>query len=131
MKRPCGRRNSVASFSDDKTSSDCVKASFAQFWPTFGAPSWSTTSALRPVMSRFRSARHCGVVMSSWCVMTPRMGLIGIKSTPMIVEPDGMYLAAICSQPPGAAHRSTRTFALARKSYFLLSWMSLKALRAR
>lgn len=86
---------------------------------------------LRPPMSRFRSVRHCGVVMSSVCVMTPRMGLMGIRSTPMIVDPLGMYLAATCSHPPGAAHRSMTHPADARKSYFLFSWMSLKAERAR
>ena len=43
----------------------------------------------------------------------------------------GMYLAATCSQPPGAAHRSIVHLAFSRKPYFLFSWINLKAERAR
>ena len=43
----------------------------------------------------------------------------------------GMYLLATCNQPPGAAHRSIQHLALSKKEYFLFSWMSLKAERAR
>lgn len=43
----------------------------------------------------------------------------------------GMYLLATCSQPPGAAQRSIQHRADSRKEYFLFSWISLKAERAR
>ena len=43
----------------------------------------------------------------------------------------GMYLLATWSHPPGAAQRSIQHFAVSRKLYFLFSWMSLKAERAR
>jgi hypothetical protein len=92
-------------------------------------------------------------VMSSAWVMTRGMGLIGIKSTPMMVAVTGQYLDAtwhlrewqptvivalychyalgITDQPPGAAHRSMTHRAEPRKLYFLSSCTSLKAERAR
>lgn len=57
---------------------------------------------------------------------------MGTKSTPMMIEfCCGMFLAATCSQPPGAAHRSMTHLAEARKSYLRFSWTSLNAERAR
>ena len=50
---------------------------------------------------------------------------------PTITLFTGMYLLATWSQPPGAAHRSMQHLADSRKEYFLFSWMSLNAERAR
>lgn len=82
--------------------------------------------------------------------MTTRgIGLIATKSTPvgssqyMIVKNrfesnlptmilfEGMYLLATWSQPPGAAHKSMQHRADSRNAYFLFSWISLNAERAR
>ena len=75
--------------------------------------------------------------MSAVNVRHPLIGLIASKSTPIFMLAIGIYLAAtynllnmkimITYQPPGAAQRSTSTFALLRKSYFLLSYISLYA----
>ena len=54
-----------------------------------------------------------------------------IQSAPTMTLFTGMYLLATCNQPPGAAHKSIVHLADSRKLYFLLSWMSLKADRAR
>ena len=43
------------------------------------------------------------------------------EHSPTMRLPTGMYLAATCSQPPGAAHKSMQTFDDPRRSYFLLS----------
>jgi hypothetical protein len=59
------------------------------------------------------------------------MARIGSRSTPIMRLDAGIVLDATCSQPPGAAHRSSKTPHLERKSYFLLSWISLKAARER
>jgi hypothetical protein len=53
--------------------------------------------------------------------MTCLIGFIGIISTPMMVEPLGMYLAATWSHPPGAAHKSINDLEVLRKSNFLFN----------
>ena len=47
--------------------------------------------------------RQRSVVMSSVSVMTPRMGLMGTRSTPTMTLLIGMYLCATCGGG-GAAH---------------------------
>lgn len=69
--------------------------------------------------------------MSSTKVVHPRMGLMGARSTPTMSELIGMYFAATCSQPPGAAHRSMHARAPLKKSYLRLSWTSLNEARER
>ena len=59
------------------------------------------------------------------------MGLMGMMSTPMMVELGGMNLAATWHHPPGAAQRSISTVERERKSKRLFSWISLNADRAR
>ena len=54
-----------------------------------------------------------------------------LAHVPTITLLTGMNLLATWSQPPGAAHRSIQHLAGSRKEYFLLSWMSLNAERAR
>jgi len=46
-------------------------------------------------------------------------------------DPTGSVFAATCSQPPGAAHKSSTERAPSRKANWRLSWMSLKAARER
>jgi retron-type reverse transcriptase len=86
---------------------------------------------LMKCVARRISDRHSWLVRSTWCVTTPRIGLIFSKSTPMIVEPIGIVFAQTCSHPPGAAPRSIATDALDRNSNRLFSWISLNADRAR
>lgn len=117
--------------------------------PTFGAPSCSTTSAFQSFRVERMCVRHCGVVMSAAKVVTRGIGFIGTRSmpwgecfsiekgsaekihVPTIILLGGMYLLATWSQPPGAAHKSMQHLADSRKLYFLLSWISLNAERAR
>ena len=42
-------------------------------------------------------ATHLGVVISHWKVTQPWMGLMGSRSTPILMEALGMYLAATCN----------------------------------
>jgi hypothetical protein len=150
---PPGVRNSVASLRDESTSSTWVKASCTQADPTLGAPSWRTlgvagaldqhglprrtemssthTSAFQSLTSALMLLLHLSLVMSSTSVIHLGMGLMATKSTPMMILLAGMCLAATCSHPPGAAQRSITQRAPERKSYFLLSWISLNAERAR
>lgn len=52
--------------------------------------------------------------------------------TPPISKLDtGMYCAATCIQPPGAAHKSTHTCDCCRNSYLRFSCTNLKAARER
>lgn len=55
------------------------------------------------------------------------IGFIPTKSTPIFTDCRGIYFSATCSQPPGAAHKSTREFAFSKNLYFLFIWISLKA----
>ena len=48
------------------------------------------------------------VKKSPTMVFTPGIGLIGIKSTPTMVDAMVMVFCAICSHPPGAAPKSKR-----------------------
>jgi hypothetical protein len=109
----------------------CVYASLLHAPPTLGAPSCTTQSNLLPFASFFSAVLHAWVVMSCTRVLTPRMGLMGTRSTPRMSEVSGMVLAATCSHPPGAAHRSSSALHPLSRSYFRLSWMSLKAARER
>ena len=58
---------------------------------------------------------HFSVVMSSWCVITLDIDLIGAKSMPIITLDNAMWVAATWSQPPGAAHKSTHIREFSRK----------------
>ena len=59
-----------------------------------------------PLRSFCSSWRTLPPVMSSVCVITLGMGLMGIRSTPMIVQDTGEYLDATCSlqQPHDTRH---------------------------
>ena len=105
--------------------------SVAKAPPTLGAPSWRTTSNRLPPDSLCSFSRHDVVVMSSTNVFAPRTGLIGTKSTPMMRAEMGRCFAHTCSQPPGAAHRSSTPLASFKKPCFLFNWMSLNAARER
>jgi len=59
--------------------------------------------------------------MSSTKVMQRGIGLIGVRSTPTMIESGGMYLEATWSQPPGAAQRSITHLDLSKKLNFLSS----------
>lgn len=89
------------------------------------------TSAFQSLTSALIALLHLSVVISSTRVIHLGMGLIATKSTPIMIEFAGICFAATCSHPPGAAHKSITQRAVERKSYFLLSWISLKADRAR
>ncbi len=79
----------------------CWNASCSQFCPTFGAPSWSTQSALKQIEncannhhiltshvcnSFFAACRIFSVVISPSSVIALLIGLIGIKSIPEIIR---------------------------------------------
>ena len=106
-------------------------ASDDQAPPTLGAPSCRTASKAAPPDARFRAAAVAGVVMSPTSVLQPATARILSRSTPTMREPTGRALAATCSQPPGAAHRSSTERAPSRKPNWRFSWMSLKAARER
>lgn len=50
---------------------------------------------------------------------------------PMQTEDSGRFCAATCSQPPGAAHRSTNALERCKNSNRLFSWINLNAARER
>jgi hypothetical protein len=52
--------------------------------------------------------------MSSLKVFTPGIGLIASKSIPILIELCGVNFSTTCSQPPGAAQRSTTALALVK-----------------
>lgn len=47
------------------------------------------------------------------------------------LQPTNPVLGNVRHHDPGAAHKSIRTLDFSRKLYFLFSWISLKAARAR
>src|SRR6266566_9088747 len=66
-----------------------------------------------------------GAILSKW-----------IKGSQFLYAPTirlftGIVLLTTWSHPPGAAHRSMQHRADSKKAYFLFSWMSLNAERAR
>lgn len=58
-----------------------------------GAPSWSTQSAFHVFRWERMAARHFSVVMSLWKVMTLGIGLMGARSTPMMMLSLGIVSA--------------------------------------
>ena len=73
-------------------------------------------------------AKHFYVVISQTNVLQPGIGLIGSRSTPILMLLMGIYFSATYSlnykktyHPPGAAHKSTKTLEFCKKLNFLLS----------
>lgn len=64
-----------------------------------------------PPASLRMAARHCWVVMSPSSVLTPRMGFMGARSTPMMSEPtcagQGGFRVNGLLRVPGAGTRPT------------------------
>lgn len=84
---------SVAILRAWRASSIWLYASVFQLEPTFGAPSFKTISALKCFSSFFIYDKHFYVVISEIKVTHPFIGGIGSKSTPILIEAIGMYLA--------------------------------------
>ena len=77
----------------------------AQAPPTLGAPSCSTTSMRLPPASFKIACLHFCVVMSPMRVLTPRVGLMDTRSTPITRLPTGIVLTATWHQPPAGEKR--------------------------